>query len=141
MTLLIIDDNNKFRTLLASIIGRLDNIEVVGQAGDVSDAIEEIKRTKPDAVILDIHMPGGSGFDVLQAAKSTKPAPVVLMLTVCSGKEYREKCMSLGADYFFEKSGDLTKMMSTLTRLARKLTTRAPEEKRHEGIRKAIETR
>lgn len=128
MTLLIVDDNNEFRKRLASIITCLDNIEVVGQAGNVSDAILAIDQKKPDVVILDIHMPGGSGLDVLQAAKLSKPAPAILMLTVCSANEYEERCKALGADYFFEKANDLTKMMSTLTKLARKVRARRPEK-------------
>jgi DNA-binding NarL/FixJ family response regulator len=134
MTLLIVDDNNEFRRRLVSIITSLDGIEVVGQAGSVSDAIGEIERKKPDAVILDIHMPGGSGLDVLRAAKLTKPAPVILILTVSPGSEYEEKCIAMGADYFFEKSNDLTKMMSTLTKLARKVSARRPAGKRHQEV-------
>jgi two-component system response regulator DevR len=140
MTVLIADDNNEFRRRLASIITCLDDIEVVGQASDVAGAIGEIERKKPDAVILDIHMPGGSGLDVLQAAKLAKPAPLIMMLTVCSRSEYKEKCMALGADYFFEKSNDLTKMMSTLTKLAQKLRARRPKGKRHQGIHRLTDT-
>lgn len=134
MTLLIADDNNEFRRRLASIIGSLDNIEVVGQAGDVAEAIGAIERIKPDAVILDIHMPGGSGLDVLQAAKLMKPAPVIIMLTVSSASEYREKCLAMGADYFFEKSSDQTKMMSTLTKLAQRFKARRSSGKRHQEV-------
>jgi DNA-binding NarL/FixJ family response regulator len=133
MTLLIADDSTEFRRRLASIITCLDDIEVVGQAGNVLEAIGAIGRTKPDAVILDIHMPGGSGLDVLKVAKAATPAPVIMMLTVCSGNEYREKCFAIGADYFFEKSNDLTKMMSTLTKLARKFKARGLPGKRQQG--------
>jgi len=134
MTLLIADDSTEFRRRLASIITCLDDIQVVGQAGDVPNAIGAIERTRPDAVILDIHMPGGSGLDVLKAAKLAIPAPVIMMLTVCSGSEYREKCFAMGADYFFEKSNDLSKMMSTLSKLARKFRAHGPKGKRQQGI-------
>ncbi|MGA3245636.1 MAG: response regulator transcription factor [Bacteroidota bacterium] len=134
MTLLIADDSTEFRRRLASIITCLADIEVVGQAGDVADAIGEIERTKPDVVILDIHMRGGSGLDVLQAAKLAKPAPVIIMLTVSSESEYKGKCMAMGADYFFEKSNDLTKMMSTLTKLARKFKAHRPAGKRRQEV-------
>lgn len=134
MTLLIADDNNKFRRRLASIITSLDDVEVIGQAADVPHAIGEIERTKPDAVILDIHMRGGSGLDVLQAAKLATPSPVIMMLTVSPASEYKEKCIAMGVDYFFEKSNDLTKMMSTLTKLAQRFRAHGPKGKRRQGI-------
>ena len=120
MTLLIVDDNIKFRSRLASIVTELDGIQLVGQSGDVQEAIGTIEQTKPDAVILDIHMPGGSGLDVMRTAKMTKPGPVIIILTVCPASEYKDKCIAMGADYFFEKSDDLTKMMSALAKLSRK---------------------
>ena len=120
MTLFIADDNEKFRQRLASIINELPGIEVVGQASDVQDSIETINRIRPDTIILDIHMPGGSGLDVLQAAKSIDPGLVVMMLTVGPSSEYREKSLAMGATYFFEKSTNMKKMMTILAKLARR---------------------
>ncbi len=120
MTLFIADDNTKFRRRLTSIVSAIEEIDVVGQAGNVHNAIAAIARTRPDVVILDIQMPGGSGLDVLQEVKDSKSASVVMMLTVCSAKEYKAKCIALGADYFFEKSSDLAKMLTTLGKMAHK---------------------
>lgn len=120
MTLLIADDNERFRQRLASILNGIPGIEVVDQASHVQEAITAINRIKPDAIILDIHMPGGSGLDVLQAAQLVKPIPVVMILTVGPSSEYREKSLAMGANYFFEKSSDMKKMMATLTQLARR---------------------
>ena len=80
MRLLIADDNNAFRTRLASILEDIKGIVVVGQAGDVPGTIEAIERTKPDTVILDIHMPGGNGLEVAQAVKAARRPPTVIML-------------------------------------------------------------
>ena len=120
MRLFIADDNIPFRTRLASIFEGVDGIKVVGVAGDVPGAIEEIRRLRPDTIILDIHMPGGSGLDVLQVAKSTKPAPTVIMLTVGPRNEYETASYMIGADYFFEKSSDLRNMARLLKNFARK---------------------
>ena len=118
MTLFIADDNKKFRQRLASIVSAIEKIDVVGQAGSVHSAVAAIRRTHPDVVILDIQMPGGSGLDVLQKVKDSQSASAVMMLTVCSAREYKDKCLALGADYFFEKSGDLAKMLATLEKMA-----------------------
>ncbi len=120
MRLFIADDNVEFRKRLAAILAGIRGLDVIGMSGDVQGAIEAIRRLRPDTAILDIRMPGGSGLDVLAAVKQAKPAPIVIMLTVGSRSEYQAKCCAAGADYFFEKSSDLRKMILMLTRLAGK---------------------
>jgi DNA-binding NarL/FixJ family response regulator len=117
MKLFIADDSVRYRQRLASILSRLDGITIIGEAGNVAEAIDSIQRTRPDALILDIQMPGGSGLDVLQAAKAIKPAPLIIMLTVAPSSEYRDKCLAMGADYFFEKASGLKKIALILARL------------------------
>lgn len=117
MKLFIADDNIKYRQRLASILSQLDDITIIGEAGDVAEAIDVIKRTRPDVVILDIHMPGGSGIDVLQIAKVIEPAPVIIMLTVGPSSEYKGKCLAMGANYFFEKSNGLRKITLILAKM------------------------
>ena len=119
MKLFIADDNIAFRKRLASMLGSIGGIEVVGQAGDVPEAIRAIEQTKPDTVILDIHMPGGSGLDVAYSVKSSKPAPTVIMLTVGPRSEYQAASYMTGADYFFEKSSELRKMAKMLSNFAK----------------------
>ncbi len=119
MRLFIADDNVEFRKRLGAILGCVRGIDVVGGSGDVPGAIESIRRLKPDLVILDLHMPGGSGLDVLRVVKSGGSAPIVIVLTVSSRSAYEGKCMAAGADYFFEKSSELRNMIVALRGLAR----------------------
>jgi DNA-binding NarL/FixJ family response regulator len=126
--LFIADDNIPFRTRLVSMFSGMDGICVVGESGDVPGAIEGIKRVNPDTIILDIHMPGGSGLDVLQVAKAFNPAPIVIMLTVGQRSEYETVSYMMGADYFFEKSSDLRTMSRLLERYARKSMARVQNE-------------
>jgi DNA-binding NarL/FixJ family response regulator len=121
--LFIADDNIPFRNRLVSICSTMDGNCVVGESGDVPGAIEGITRLMPDTIILDIHMPGGNGLEVLQAAKALSPAPVVVMLTVGPRSEYETTCYLMGADYFFEKSSDLRSMVKLIENLAKKSTT------------------
>jgi DNA-binding NarL/FixJ family response regulator len=119
MTILIADDNVKFRSRLASILGAFDGITIVGETGDVAATLEALQVTKPDILILDIHMPGGNGLDVLAVAKATKPAPIVIMLTVGPRDEYQTESFMFGADYFFEKSSELRTMAEMLKRMGK----------------------
>jgi two-component system response regulator DevR len=118
MTLFIADTNDRVRQRLASIAASVEGIEVVGEAGDVGNAVGGIKRAKPDSVIIALPMSGGSGLDVLSAAKSMNPASVAIMLTQSPCSECQQKCLAMGADYFFEKSGEMKKIVTTLVLLA-----------------------
>ncbi|MBP6978429.1 MAG: response regulator [Bacteroidales bacterium] len=65
---LIIDDEPHIRDTLAKILARhCPQTRVMGTASDVAGGIEAIKRLKPSLVLLDIHLPDGTGFDVLHA--------------------------------------------------------------------------
>ena len=114
-TLLIADDHAAFCKRLADMLGEIEGIRVIGQARNASEAIHSISQVKPDIVLLDIRMPpGAGGFDVLRKIKQREDCPRVIMLTAFSNTEYRNKCMALGADYYFDKSSDLRKMLMTL---------------------------
>jgi DNA-binding NarL/FixJ family response regulator len=60
----LVDDHQMFRSGVKAELGA--SIEIVGEAGDVDEAIEVIKRTGPDVVLLDVHLPGGGGVEVLR---------------------------------------------------------------------------
>lgn len=62
---IIVDDERLARADLRSMLTELDTVDVIGEAGDISTAVELTRRESPDLVFLDIQMPGGSGFDLL----------------------------------------------------------------------------
>ena len=62
---LIIDDVRLIRTELKMILRDYQEIEVIGEAGNVNDTLKLIREQKPDVLFLDIHLPGPSGFDLL----------------------------------------------------------------------------
>ena len=64
-----------------------DDFEVVGDASDVDDAIGGIRSTKPDVVLLDVHMPGGGGRSVIEAVAETNPDVSFLALSVSDAAE------------------------------------------------------
>jgi two-component system LytT family response regulator len=65
MKALIVDDEPLARRELRRLLGEFAWIEIVGEAANVTEALEQTERLVPDVLFLDIHMPGGSGFDLL----------------------------------------------------------------------------
>lgn len=101
---LIADDSIVVRERLVTILNELAGIETVGQAENVVEAINAIEKLRPDVVILDIRMPGGSGIDVLRRIKQAGTGPMVIILTNYPFPEYRQRCLNSGADFFLDKS-------------------------------------
>ena len=125
----IADDHAAFCERLAEMLAGMEGVQVVGQAGTVSDAICSISELKPDIVLLDIRMPpGAGGFEVLRKIKEGEGCPRVIMLTAFSTAEYRKRCMAMGADYYFDKSSDLKKMLVTVKELVSTHTFLSKEE-------------
>lgn len=68
ITVFLVDDHRLFRTGVRAEIGR--HVHVVGEAADVDGAIQGIRRTRPDVVLLDVHLPGGGGREVIAGARA-----------------------------------------------------------------------
>jgi len=100
----IADDSLIVREHLVIMLDELDGIEVVGQAGNVAEAISSIWKLQPDVVLLDILMPGGSGIKVLQNIKQDGAGPMIIILTNYPYPVFRQKCLQAGADFFLDKS-------------------------------------
>src|ERR1700751_5160644 len=65
MKVFIVDDSRVVVERLAGLLEEVPGARLVGQAGDVGGAVVGIQKVQPDALILDLHIPGGSGLDVL----------------------------------------------------------------------------
>jgi DNA-binding NarL/FixJ family response regulator len=85
----LVDDHAVFRSGVRAELSRESDMEVVGEAGTVSDAITEITTVRPDVVLLDVHMPDGGGVAVLHGIAQTRDGhgPVCLALSVSDAAE------------------------------------------------------
>ena|SRR5688572_1297040 len=107
----VVDDSAIVRERLITLLTEVPNVTIAGEAEMARDAIAGIQRQRPDVVVLDISMPGGSGIQVLETVKKDKPAPMVIMLTNFDHPQYRERCMQLGADHFLDKSSNFERVI------------------------------
>jgi DNA-binding NarL/FixJ family response regulator len=117
MKVLIVDDSAKMRERLISMLEGIEGVEVVGEAEDAPGAIVMNEWLKPDAIVLDIRIPKGSGFEVLERVKRRTRPPIVIMLTNFAYPQYRDKCLQSGADYFFCKSEEFERIPEVLETL------------------------
>jgi DNA-binding NarL/FixJ family response regulator len=112
----LVEDSLPVRERLARMIEAVPGAQVVGQAGDVEDAIAAILAARPDLVLLDLSLERGSGFDVLRAVHGTEPGIVFYMLSNFATEPYRRLAKRLGACGFFDKSKDFDRLREFVVR-------------------------
>lgn len=83
----LVDDHSVFRAGVRAELAAAPEIEIVGDAGTVAEALDGIARTRPDVVLLDVHMPDGGGLAVLNATAQQAARPVFLALSVSDAAE------------------------------------------------------
>ncbi|MBI2873542.1 MAG: sporulation transcription factor Spo0A [Firmicutes bacterium] len=116
---LIADDNREFVGVLKEYLEQQDGIEVVGTAFNGLEALDQINKVHPDAVMLDIIMPHLDGIGVLEAhSRSAQTQPIKFIILSAIGQEnITQKAISLGAVYYMVKPFSLEVMAERLRQL------------------------
>jgi DNA-binding NarL/FixJ family response regulator len=101
-SVVIVDDHELFRAgVRAELEGHLD---VRAEAGSVEEAVRAISESKPDVVLLDVHMPGGGGVEVIRRVAESRPAQRFLALSVSDAAEDVIAIIRAGARGYVTKS-------------------------------------
>ena len=103
----VAEDSALVRQRLATMVSGLQGVELVGQSGDARATIAAVLSLKPDALLLDLHMPGGTGFRVLEVLRGDLANLTIIVCTAFAYPQYRRKCLAAGARYFLDKATEL----------------------------------
>jgi len=120
---LIVDDEPLARTNLRVVLGRHSDVRIVGESGSGREALEEIRRKKPDLVFLDVQMPEYDGFDVLEMLGRDVP-PAVIFVTAYD--QYALRAFDAGALDYLLKPFDDARFELALSRARDKLQRQRP---------------
>jgi two-component system, LytTR family, response regulator len=120
---LIIDDEPLARGNLRVLLSQDPDIELIAELGSGAEAVEEIRRTRPDLVFLDVQMPECGGFDVLELLKAEQ-LPVIIFVTAYD--EYALRAFDAGALDYLMKPFDDTRFALALQRAKERLAARQP---------------
>jgi DNA-binding NarL/FixJ family response regulator len=112
----VVDDHAMFRTGVKAEIGRA--VAVVGEAADAESAIKVILATRPDVVLLDVHLPGGGGVEVLRKVHAQNPDQKFLALSVSDAAEDVIGVIRAGARGYVTKSINGTELIDAIRRVA-----------------------
>jgi RNA polymerase sigma factor (sigma-70 family) len=112
----IVDDHSMFRTGVRADLG--DRVIVVGEAEDVPSAVAVIKETVPDVVLLDVHLPGGGGAEVIRLVQPLLPEVRFLALSVSDAAEDVIVVIRAGARGYVTKSISAEELVEAIGRVA-----------------------
>ena len=113
MRVLLIDDERLARAELRRLLAAHPEVEIVGEAVNAADGVQQIAALKPDLVFLDVQMPGGSGFDMLAALDE---APEVIFTTAFD--QYALQAFEVNALDYLQKPIQAARMAAALQRCA-----------------------
>lgn len=106
--ILLADDHAVLRAGLRKIIDAQSDMEVIGEAADGKEAIEQAENLLPDVVLLDLSMPGLGGLTALGVIRAKVPATKVLVLTMHDDEAYLGQVLEAGASgYVVKKAADM----------------------------------
>ncbi|MBN1588212.1 MAG: response regulator transcription factor, partial [Pirellulales bacterium] len=115
--LLVCDDHEVIRTGLASLLAGSD-IEIVAEAANGKEALEQAEKHRPDVVLLDIRMPDGDGLSTLEKLRAKVPETRVVMLSTYDNPTYIARAVALGANDYVLKGATREAIVATITAAA-----------------------
>ncbi len=111
---LIVDDNPQVRVDLRVLLQLSNEIEVVGEASDGQEAIQQAEQLHPDVVIMDLEMPILDGLQATQQIKGRLLARRIVILSVHSERDDIERAMQAGADAFVQKGSSYITLIESI---------------------------
>lgn len=114
---LIVDDEKPARNDIARMLGKMESIEIVGEAGDGLEAAKKIESLRPDILLLDIRMPGLDGFQVIEKLSGFEEMPAVIFVTAYD--TYALKAFDVHAADYILKPIDEKRLALAVERAAR----------------------
>jgi two-component system, NarL family, invasion response regulator UvrY len=118
LQILLADDHRMFREGLKKVLSESSAFVVAGEAGNAQDALQKVRTSDFDLVILDISMPGMDGIDVLKQIKQMKPHLHVLILSMHPEDQYAFRAIKGGASGYLTKDKATDELIEAIRRIA-----------------------
>ena len=115
-TVVLVDDHAMFRAGVRAELG--DAVEIVAEAADVDEAVAAVIATRPEVVLLDVHLPGGGGADVIRRTQGKAPETRFLALSVSDAAEDVIGTIRAGARGYVTKTITGTELVGAIDRVA-----------------------
>lgn len=122
----VVDDHALFRAGLVGLLDDMREIQVVGEAANGLDAIDLIRNSHPDVVLMDINMPGMNGVEAVQALRRSEKCKII-MLTISKHEDDLFEAISSGADGYLLKNVEPEELRKAIIQVAEGKAVLSPE--------------
>jgi DNA-binding NarL/FixJ family response regulator len=119
MKVLVVDDHEVVRQGIKMVLETDPELEVVGEAASGEDAIDRVRELRPNVVVMDIGMPGLSGFEATRRIRQSNPDVQVLALTVHDSEAYVFQMLQAGATGYIVKRAPAVEVIQAVKRAYR----------------------
>lgn len=116
---MVVDDHELVRIGLRHILAEYPSIHIAGEAPDGETAIRLNRKLKPDVVLLDVCLPGLSGFEVTSRLKQASPELGIIILTIHEQAPYPAQLLEAGASGYLTKGCPATELVQAINTVAR----------------------
>ncbi len=116
--MLIVDDHELVRAAFRVMIERMPGFSVAGEAGTVSWALDCARKLKPDLVLLDLHLPGPGGLELLRRLRAELPELRVLVVTMFDDAAHLSRALAAGAHGYLTKDAPPALLRAALEAVA-----------------------
>ena len=120
LRVLVIDDHAVVREGLRRLISRDENINLVGEAASKREALAQITHHNPDVIVVDLHLPDGSGLEVIAWARSVSQKLGIVVLTMSNMPEHVIASMQSGASAHVDKAAPISDVLNAIRESAEK---------------------
>ena len=117
MVILIADDSDAIRERLVQTFSEIAGVDRIITASTINDTILMLKE-EPDYLLLDLRFPKGSGLDVINHVNKNNIRTVIIVLTNYPYPQFRQRCLDLGVEYFFDKTTQFNSAVKLIMELA-----------------------
>ena len=108
---LLADDHKMLRDGLRALLEEEADMEVIAEAGTVDETIQKAEKSKPDVIVMDLGMPGGSGLDAIREIRQRALPVRIVVLSMHSGREMVMQVLKAGSDGYVPKSSAHTDLI------------------------------
>ncbi len=118
LRIVVADDHTLMRSGLVSLLKAMNDVEVVGEAGDGREALHLVKELQPDIVVMDISMPELNGLDAAERVKQHAEKTKVIILSMHANEEYVAQALKAGASGYLLKDAAINELQMAVKAVA-----------------------
>lgn len=127
LSVFIVDDHPATREGLRLAIAPQSDLKVVGEAATWHDALRLAQALRPDVMVLDLNLPDGNGWTLIDQLKAAQALPATLVLSVCEEEIYARRLLRSGARGYLMKDEPLASILQAIRDVARGKLVASPE--------------